>query len=182
MRLIVGRDLSVNKIRILFRKKIKRLIWNRILTNPYGSERRLVPVSDWPDILLTDQWYFPVNRRRTRSQIWNLEPPSMPTLSACNIIRIYSKVEDYEIKKQNTRRHRIRMRENGGSLDFNFISRLNPAVDENWVCRHRLLQFFLCCVRCSDLFKLFMWTANLLNVTTFLCTDRPFYYFRLLTL
>ena len=41
-------------------------------------------------------YYFPVNRRRTRSQIWNLEPPSMPTLSACNIIRIYSKVEDYE--------------------------------------------------------------------------------------
>ena len=35
------------------------------------------------------------------------------------------------------------MRENGGSLDFNFISLLNPAVDENWVCRHRLLQFFL---------------------------------------
>ena len=99
MRLIVGRALSVNKIRILFRKKKKQLIWNRIQTNPYGSERRLVPVSDWPDILLTDQWYFPVNRRRTRSQIWNLEPPSMPTLSACNI-RIYLKVGDYEIENK----------------------------------------------------------------------------------
>ena len=48
----------------------------------------------------TDQWYFPVNWWRTRSQIWNWEPPSMPTLSACNIIRIYSKVEDYEIENK----------------------------------------------------------------------------------
>ena len=31
------------------------------------------------------------------------------------------------------------MRENGGSLDFNFISLPNPMVDnENWVCRHHL--------------------------------------------
>ena len=59
----------------------------------------------------------------------------MPTLSACNIIRIYSN------RKQNTRQHQIQMRENGGSLDFNFISLLNPAVDENWVCWHCLLQF-----------------------------------------
>ena len=35
------------------------------------------------------------------------------------------------------------MRENGDSLNFNFISLLNPAVDENWVYQHRLLQFFL---------------------------------------
>ena len=62
----------------------------------------------------------------------------MPTLSACNIIRIYSgrRLRNW---KQNMRRHQIRMRENGSSLDFNFISLLNPAVDENWGCRHRLL-------------------------------------------
>ena len=35
------------------------------------------------------------------------------------------------------------MKENGGSLDFNFILLLNPAVDENLVYRHRLLQVFL---------------------------------------
>ena len=46
-------------------------------------------------------------------------------------------------RKQNTRQHWIRMRENGSSLDFNFISLLNPAVDKNWVYRHHLLQFFL---------------------------------------
>ena len=60
---------------------------------------------------------------------------------------------------QNTRRHQIRIRENDGSLDFNFILLLNPAVDENWVCRHHLLQFILekcCCIRCSDLFKHFV--------------------------
>ena len=34
-----------------------------------------------------------------QSQIWNLEPSTMPTLSACNI-RIYSKVEDYEIENK----------------------------------------------------------------------------------
>ena len=131
----------------------------------------------------TDQWYFPVNRRRTRFQIWNLEPSSMPTLSACNIIRIYSKVQDYEIK--NTRRHRIRTRQNGSSLDFNFISLLNPAVDENWVYRHRLLQFFLendavyDVPICSNLFcdQQIYWT-----LAYFLCTDRSFYYFHLLTL
>ena len=66
----------------------------------------------------------------------------MPTLSACNI-RIYSKVEDYEIEKKNARRHQIQMRQNGGSLNFNFFLLLNLVVDENWVCRHRLLQFFL---------------------------------------
>ena len=47
-----------------------------------------------------DQWYFPVNQWRTRSQIWNLEPRTMPILSACNSIRIYSKVEDYEIENK----------------------------------------------------------------------------------
>ena len=69
------------------------------------------------------------------------------------------------------RQHWVQMRENGGSLDFNFISLLNPTVDENWICRLHLLQFFLQKwyhsnhARCSDLFKLFMWTANLLNVS-----------------
>ena len=77
------------------------------------------------------------------------------------------------------------MRENGGSLDFNFISLPKPAVDKNWVCRHRLLiSGKWCRVRCSELFKLFMnGMAYLLNVSTFSCTDRiSFYYFRLLTL
>ena len=46
-----------------------------------------------------------------------------------NIIRIYSKVEDYEI--ENMRQHQIQIRENGGCLDFNFISLLNPMLDEN---------------------------------------------------
>ena len=51
------------------------------------------------------------------------------------------------------------MRENGSSLDFNFISLLNSTVNKNWVCQQRLLQFFLgkwCRVRCSELCKLFV--------------------------
>ena len=37
--------------------------------------------------------------------------------------------------------HWIWMRENGSSLNFNSL--LNPAEDEDWVCQHRLMQFFL---------------------------------------
>ena len=48
----------------------------------------------------TDQWYFLVSRWRTWSHIWNLEPPSMRALLACNIIRIYLKVEDYKIENK----------------------------------------------------------------------------------
>ena len=58
----------------------------------------------------------------------------MPSLSAYNIIRIYSKLEDCETENKTRVDTRIRVRENGGSLDFNFISLLNSAVDENWVC------------------------------------------------
>ena len=51
------------------------------------------------------------------------------------------------------------MRENGGNFDFSFVSLPNPVVDEN----------------CLNVY--------LLDVSTFLCTDRlSFYYFRLLTL
>ena len=144
MRLIVGSALFVNKIRILFRKK-------KTINLKPNSLRTHIDLEDWfpyqtgQTFCRTDQWYFPVHRRRTRSQIWNLEPSSMPTLSACNIIRIYSKLKGRRLRnrKPSTRQHRIWMRENGGSLDFNFISLLNAMVDENWVCWHHLLQFIL---------------------------------------
>ena len=74
---------------------------------------------------------------------WSIDGGHEPRYGIWNqAAKIYSKAEDYEIEN-NTHRHRIRMRENGGSLDFNLISLLNPAVDKNWVCRHRLWQFFL---------------------------------------
>ena len=79
----------------------------------------------------------------------------MSSLSAYNIIIIYSKAEDYETENKTCVDTRIRVRENGGSLDFNSL--LNSAVDENWVCRHCLLQFILgkCFhVRCSKLWNL----------------------------
>ena len=82
----------------------------------------------------------------------------MPSLLAYNI-RIYSKVEDYATENKTHVNTQIRVRENGGSLDFNFISLLNSAIDENWVCWHRLLQFILgkgCHLRCSELCKLFV--------------------------
>ena len=82
----------------------------------------------------------------------------MPSFSAYKIIRIYSKVEDYETKNKTPVDARIRVRENGSSLNFNFISLLNSVVDENWVCRHHLQQFILrkwCRMWCSDLCKLF---------------------------
>ena len=79
-----------------------------------------------------------------RHGIWNdLLVCLQPSLSAYNVIRIYSKVEDYETKNKTHVDTRIRVRENGGSLDFNFILLLNSAVDDNWVCQHCLLQFIL---------------------------------------
>ena len=83
----------------------------------------------------------------------------MPSLSAYNIIWIYSKVEDCETENKTCVDTGIRVWKNGGSLDCNFISLLNSAVDENWVCRHCLLQFILgkwCCIWCSNLCKLFV--------------------------
>ena len=74
------------------------------------------------------------------------------------------------------------MRENGGSLDLNFISLLNPAVDElNWVGWHQLLQFILgkwCCVRCSNLFKLLV-NGKYTKHFPFFCAwiDLPFIIF-----
>ena len=130
--------------------------------NPYRSGRRLTSVSDWPEIVYSaksDQDFIPVSQQRTRSQIWNLERPSMPSLSAYNITRISSKVEDNKTENKTCVVTRIWVRENGGSLDSNFISLLNSAIDENWVCRHRLLQFIFrkwCRVWCSNLCKLFV--------------------------
>ena len=48
----------------------------------------------------------------------------MPSLSEYNIMRIYSKVEDYETENKTRSDTRIQVTENGGSLDFNFISLL----------------------------------------------------------
>ena len=64
------------------------------------------------------------------------------------------------------------MRENGGSFDFNFISSLNPAVDENWFAD------IVCCSSSSKnyatyefydalIYSNFLWMVNLLNVSTF---------------
>ena len=48
----------------------------------------------------------------------------MPSLSEYNNIRIFSKVEDYETENKTLVDTRIQVTENGGSLDFNFISLL----------------------------------------------------------
>ena len=77
----------------------------------------------------------------------------MPSLSVYNIIRIYSKVEDYETENKTCVDTLIWARENGGSVDFNLLQ--NSAVDENWVCRHHLLQFIFG-KWCSSLCKLFV--------------------------
>ena len=67
---------------------------------------------------------------------------------------------DRKLRNRKKKQHvdTVQMRENGSSLNFNFISIPNPAVDENWVCWHRLQQLIFgrwCCVHCFDLFKLF---------------------------
>ena len=63
----------------------------------------------------------------------------MPSLLAYNIIRIYSKVEDYETENKTCVDTRIRVRENGAAWTA------NSAVDKNWVCQH-----CLCCSSSSE--------------------------------
>ena len=102
----------------------------------------------------------------------------MPSLSVYNI-RIYWKVEGYENKNKPHVDTQIQVRENGGSLNFNFISLLNSMVDENWVCQHRLLQFIFgkwCHVRSSDLCRLFV-NGKFPKRFHCVCTNRPVYYF-----
>ena len=164
MRLIVGSALSVNTflwiLSAYFSEKQKWLIWSWIQTNPCRSGRRSASVSGWPEIAYFAKLIsniFQLVHRGYDPRHWNLERPSMPSLLAYNI-RIYSKVEDYETKNKTCVDSWIWVRENGSSLDFNFILLLNFVVDKNWVCWHHLMQFILgkwCRVRCSELCKLF---------------------------
>ena len=134
MHLIAGSDPSVNKMCILFRKT--KMIHLKPNQNLYRSGRRSVSVSDWPEITYFAKLISNIFRLVDRGhdpRHWNLERPSMPSLLAYNI-RIYSKVEDYATENKTHVNTQIRVRENGGSLDFNFISLLNSAIDENWVC------------------------------------------------
>ena len=116
---------------------------SQILTNPYHCQKEeSFSVSVWPEIsylakLISDNFWSIDGGHNPRHAI--LERPNMPSLSASIII--YSYAGDYKNWKQNVHSHRIRMRENGGSINFNFISLLNSVVDESWVYRHRLLQF-----------------------------------------
>ena len=112
----------------------------------------------------------------------------MPTLSVCNISYYQNLVNGRRLQnqKQNMGRHRIQTIENGGSLNFNFISLLNPTVDENWVCRHCLLRssFKNDAVYKVPIYSNFFCEWQIYGMLPhFLCTYRPsFRYFRLLTL
>ena len=83
----------------------------------------------------------------------------MPSSSEYNI-RIYSKVEDYNTENKNTRwlSNTSDRKWRQPRLQLHLIT-LNCTIDENWICRHRLLQFIFgkwCHIRCSDLCKLFV--------------------------
>ena len=97
-----------------------------------------------------------ISGQSTEDMIPNMKSETVPSLT----IHMYQnllKCRQLRSRKQNMHWHQIRMRENGGSLDFNFISLPKPMVDKNWVCRHHLLILGKWCyVRCSNLFKLFM--------------------------
>ena len=129
------------------------------------------------------KWRY--NRSIEPAPTWNSERPKVPSLT----VSVYQNLlqrRRLRNRKQNARWHRIWIRENVDSLDFNFISLLNPAVDdENWVCGHRLLRLILrkwCRTGCSDPFKLFV-NGKFSDRSTFSCTDRlSFHHFCLLTL
>ena len=98
----------------------------------------------------------------------------MPSLSAYS--RICSKVEDYETNKQNKKAcwNQIRMRK-WRQPPFQLHLLPDPTTVENWVCQHHLPRFIFVNDAAYDWCSMnlsFLRMANLLNVSTFLCTDR----------
>ena len=144
------------------------------------SGRRIGLLSEWPEItylakLISDIFQSIDRGHDPRHGIWN-EPICLVTLSA--YICIYSKAEDYETENklhidteyETVHRHQKRTRENGGSLDFNFISLPSPAVDKNWgLPMYRLLHSLPLENYAAYNWNL-LWMAFSLNVSTFLCT------------
>ena len=60
---------------------------------------------------------------------------------------------------------------------FQLILLPNPAVDENWVYWHRLLQFILEMMQCVMFWPIYsLWMENLLNISTFLCAQIDFLF------
>ena len=126
---------------------------NQILANPYLEEE-----SVWSEILYLANLISDHCRSIDRGhRIWN-NPICLVCQRASEFTQMQKTIRNW---KQNMRSHWIQIRENGGILDFNFISLPNFTVDENGVCWHRLLEFVFgkwCCVWlwCSDLFKFFV--------------------------
>ena len=135
--------MSVNKIRIFF-LRMTVIYLNRILTNPYIWKNNWTPyqAGQWeityPAKLIGDNFRSVDRRHDPKHGIWN-NPVCLVSSLTVRINQNLLKCRRLRSCKQNTLWHQIRMRENGSSFNFNFISLPNPAVDKNWVCRHHLL-------------------------------------------
>ena len=101
----------------------------------------------------------------------------MPSLSAYNIIRIYSKVEDYEIENK-TRIDTEYEREKMMAASTSTSSRYEiPRQMRTW------LADIVCCSSSLEndaaydvlIFSNFLWTANLLNTSTFFVQGQTFF-------
>ena len=108
------------------------LIWSQILRNLYRLEEDLVSVPVWPEIAY-------LAKLKTWSQTWNLEWPSMPSLSAYR--RIYPKIEDYETKNKIHVDIKYKWEK---MVAASISTSLNLTVDQNCDCRHSLPQFIFC--------------------------------------
>ena len=107
--------------------------------------------------------------QRTQSQTWKLEWSNMPSVTVSVYHNLLKGIRLWHLK-QNACWHWISMRENGSSLNFNFISLPNPAVDENCVCQHCLLHRYLQendAMYGISIYLNFLWMANFLNVSVF---------------
>ena len=149
LHLIVRSALSVNEIQILFQKNSNL----KPSPNDIVSERRL-GLHIWPEIAylakLISDIFQSVNRGHDhRNRIWN-KPICLVILS------VYI-------------RHQIQTGENGGSLDFNFISLPSPAVDENWGLPAYCLLHSLSSKNNATYSWNVLWTANSLKVSFFSC-------------
>ena len=153
----------------------------RTLTNTYLEEES-VSVSVRPEIAYLPKLIVIISGQSTEDTIRDMQfGPNMPNLTV-SVYQNLLKCRRLRNRKPNARWHRIQMRENGGSLDFNFISLPNRARNG--------LADIVCCSSFSENDAAYdvpiiqtlcerqtYWTFPLL-----LCTDTlSVYYSRLLT-
>ena len=150
------------------------MIHTEIESHPYLEEAIQSPYQTGQKSHILPNCSVIISGQSTEDMITDMDFGMTQYAQSISVYQNLLKVKGRRLRnwKQNTHWHWIWMRENGCSLDFNFISLSNPAVDKNWVCQHHLQQFIFgkwCHIMLYDvsLCSNFLRMAYLLNVSTF---------------